>query len=161
VPVKKLTSAHIRASLPALHRSLVDIVEFMNEPERDEQLLEMAGLSLERALFRLVVGIDRVGPIGIVDLAARVGRDYTTVSRQVARLEELGLVQRRESQADRRVREVVITPQGKAVARALDAARERLALSVFASWSREEFDELVRLLRKFADGMTGAPPSRD
>jgi DNA-binding MarR family transcriptional regulator len=67
----------------------------MNRPERDEELLALAGLTLERALFPLLVFVERKGPIGVVDLAASVGRDYTTASRQVARLEDLGLVERR------------------------------------------------------------------
>jgi DNA-binding MarR family transcriptional regulator len=96
--------------LPELHRSLIDIVSVMNLPERDTELLARAGLSLERALFPLLVLVERLGRIGVVDLAGRVGRDYTTVSRQIARLEELRLVTRRPGAADKRVREAVITP---------------------------------------------------
>jgi DNA-binding MarR family transcriptional regulator len=157
VSSKKVHNAHIRACLPALHRSLMDIAAVMNQPERDAALLEAAGLSLERALFPLIVSIERLGPIGVVELAGRVGRDYTTVSRQVARLEELGLVRRREGESDRRVREAVITPQGKAATKAIDAARERMALVLFESWSRSDFDELTRLLRRLADGMGQDP----
>jgi DNA-binding MarR family transcriptional regulator len=120
-------------------------------------MLEMAGLSLERALFPLIVMIERLGPIGVVELASRVGRDYTTVSRQVARLEELGLVNRRTSTADRRLREAVITPQGKAATDAVDAARERMAQMLFRDWNRSDFDALVRLLQKLAEGMAAAP----
>ena len=75
-------------------------------------MLEMAGLSFERALFPLLVLVERLGPIGVGKLGGRVGRDYTTVSRQVARLEQIGLVTRRASKADRRVREALITPKG-------------------------------------------------
>src|SRR5438105_3761907 len=131
MPRDKVYDAHIRASFPELHRSLIDIVSVINRPERDAAMLEMAGLTLERALFPLLVLIERLGPIGIVDLAGRVGRDYTTVSRQVARLEELGLVRRRAGLADRRMREAVITPKGKAATNAVDIARERLALARF------------------------------
>ncbi|WP_328703024.1 MarR family winged helix-turn-helix transcriptional regulator [Arenibaculum pallidiluteum] len=147
--------------MPELHRSLLDLVSVMNRPERDVELLEMAGLALERALFPLLVLIERLGPIGVVDLAGRVGRDYTTVSRQVARLEELGLVSRRASAADRRMREAVITPSGKKATDALDAARERMALSLFKEWSQHDFDELVRLMRKLADAMTAMPGTPD
>jgi DNA-binding MarR family transcriptional regulator len=140
-------------SLPALHRSLVDIASTMNRPENDAAMLEAAGLALERALFPLLVLVERLGPIGVVDLAGRVGRDHTTVSRQVARLEELGLVERRAGQADRRVREAVITPKGKVATDAVDAARGRMALALFGGWSQDDFDDLVRLMRKFADGM--------
>ena len=154
---RKVHDAHIAASLPGLHRSLIDIVGVMNQPERDAAMLEMAGLSLERALFPLVVLIERLGPIGVVDLAGRVGRDYTTVSRQVARLEELGLVSRRASPADRRIREAAITPEGRAATDAVDAARERMALALFRDWDRSDFDELVRLMRMLADGLSKEP----
>jgi DNA-binding MarR family transcriptional regulator len=153
VSTKKVQNAHILKSLPALHRSLMDIAVLMNRPERDTQLLELAGLTLERALFPLLVGIERRGPIGVVELADGVGRDYTTVSRQVARLEQLGLVERRSLPSDRRVREAVITPKGKAATDALDRAREKMALSILGNWTREDFDELLRLMRMFADSM--------
>ncbi|WP_371411986.1 MarR family winged helix-turn-helix transcriptional regulator [Neorhizobium sp. T6_25] len=143
--------------LPELHRSLVDIGSLMNRPERDAQLLEMAGLTLERALFPLLVTIERRGPIGVVELAEGVGRDYTTVSRQVARLEALELVERRSSSVDKRVREAVITPRGKEATDALDVARETMAFSLFRDWPRQDFDELIRLMRMFADGMSGQP----
>jgi DNA-binding MarR family transcriptional regulator len=153
----KVQNAHILKSLPELHRSLMDIAGLMNRPERDAQLLELAGLTLERALFPLLVGIERRGPIGVVELADGVGRDYTTVSRQVARLEQLGLVERRSLPSDKRVREAIITAKGKAATDALDRAREKMALSLLKDWSREDFDDLLRLMRMFADSIAATP----
>jgi DNA-binding MarR family transcriptional regulator len=153
----KVQSAHILKSLPDLHRALMDIAGLMNRPERDAQLLELAGLTLERALFPLLVGIERRGPIGVVELADGVGRDYTTVSRQVARLEQLGLVERRSLPTDKRVREAVITAKGKAATDALDRAREKMALALLKDWTREDFDDLLRLMRMFADSIAATP----
>src|SRR5206468_311092 len=98
----------------------------MNRPQRDRALIEEAGIPLDRALFPLLVVIARFGPIGVVDLADRAGRDYTTVSRQVAKLASLGLVERRDGAADRRVREAVVTAKGAAMTTRIDAARERI-----------------------------------
>jgi DNA-binding MarR family transcriptional regulator len=154
VSTEKVQDTHIRALLPELHRSLIDIASVMNRPQRDVELLDKAGLSLERALFPLLVLVERLGPIGVVDLAGRVGRDYTTVSRQVARLEKLGLVNRRSSEADKRVHEAVITPHGKAATDALDAAREEMALAMFRDWRRKDFDDLARLMRMLVNAMT-------
>src|SRR5580700_6140538 len=106
---KKVQTTHISDQLRKLHAAVLDIVGVINRPQRDEVLIKAAGIPLDRALFPLLVGIERFGPIGVVDLADRVGRDYTTVSRQIARLESLGLVERREGAADRRVREAAIT----------------------------------------------------
>lgn len=150
---KNVQNTHISAELRQLHGALLDIISVMNQPQRDEILLREAGVKLDRALFPLLVGIQRFGPIGVVDLADRAGRDYTTVSRQVAKLESLGLIERRAGAADKRVREAVIAPQGKVMTDRLDAARERLGRAIFESWEERDIGDLVRLMRKFADDL--------
>ncbi|WP_166941808.1 MarR family winged helix-turn-helix transcriptional regulator [Sphingopyxis panaciterrae] len=142
----KVPSAYIRQLLPELHRLLIDIMIMANRPERDIELLARAGLAPERALFPLLAIIERAGPIGVVDLAGRAGRDYTTISRQLARLEELGLASRRPGVADKRVHETIITPQGRAAIEALLAAREEMTLEMLADWTREDIDDLIRLI---------------
>ncbi|WP_407180873.1 MarR family winged helix-turn-helix transcriptional regulator [Bradyrhizobium sp. STM 3562] len=155
---KKVQNTHIGSRLRELHGALLDIVVTMNRPQRDEVLIKEAGIPLDRALFPLLVFVERFGPIGVVELADRVGRDYTTVSRQVAKLESLGLVERQGSEADRRVRQAAITARGKAMTDLVDAARERIGRAIFATWDSREFDELVRLMRKFADALQRDPP---
>ncbi|WP_213769662.1 MarR family winged helix-turn-helix transcriptional regulator [Bradyrhizobium sp. dw_78] len=156
---KNVQNTHISEQIRALHEALIDIVSVMNRPQRDEMMVREAGISLDRALFPLLVGIERLGPIGIVDLADRVGRDYTTVSRQVSKLEGLGLVERQAGAADRRVREAIVTPKGKAMTDAVDTARERIGSAIFATWDERDVEELIRLMRKFADAVTADPPS--
>jgi DNA-binding MarR family transcriptional regulator len=155
----KVQNTHIGAQLRQLHGAVLDIVGVINEPQRDEFLIRKAGIPLDRALFPLLVGIERFGPIGVVELAGRVGRDYTTVSRQVAKLESLGLVKRQESAGDRRVREAAVTAKGKTMTDLVDAARERIGRTIFATWDSHDIDELVRLMRKFADAMKQEPPT--
>jgi len=153
---KKVQNTHIGKQIRHLHGSLLDIVSLINRPQLDDVLIQEAAIPLERALFPLLVVIDKFGPIGVVDLADRVGRDYTTVSRQIAKLESLNLVERRAGAADRRIRETAISPKGKAMTRAADTARERLGRRVFETWDPRDFDELVRLMRKFADAIKDA-----
>jgi DNA-binding MarR family transcriptional regulator len=144
-----------------LHGALIDLVSAMNRPQNDAVMVREAGISLDRALFPLLVLIERLGPIGVVDLADRVGRDYTTVSRQVAKLESLDLVDRQAGAADRRVREATVTPKGKAMTDAVDAARERIGRAVFASWDDEEVETFVRQLRRFADAVKASEASAE
>jgi DNA-binding MarR family transcriptional regulator len=149
----KVQNTHIGDRLRELHGAMLDIVSAMNRPQRDEALIKEAGIALDRALFPLLVGIERFGPIGVVELADRVGRDYTTVSRQVAKLESLALVRRQGSVADRRVREAVVTPKGKAMTDLVDAARDRIGRTIFETWEVRDIDALVRLMRRFADAL--------
>ena len=154
---KKVQNTHISPQVRQLHGALLDIVSVMNRPQRDEALIKEAGIPLDRALFPLLISVGRFGPIGVVELADRVGRDYTTVSRQVGKLESLGLVERQESAADRRVREAVISPKGNAMIHLVDAARDRIGHAIFKAWDAHDIDELVRLMRKFADAMKDHP----
>jgi DNA-binding MarR family transcriptional regulator len=150
---ENVQNTHIDGVLRQLHLAVLEIVGAMNRPQQDEALLREAGVKLDRALFPLLVGVEKFGPIGVVELADRVGRDYTTVSRQIAKLEALGLVARRGGEADRRVREAVVTAQGRAINQRIDAARSRLMASIFADWEGEDIETLARLARKLADAL--------
>jgi DNA-binding MarR family transcriptional regulator len=152
---KRVQNTHISEQIRSLHEALIDIVSIINRPQRDEMMVREAGISLDRALFPLLVVIERRGPIGVVELAERIGRDYTTVSRQVAKLQNLGLVKRKSASADRRVSEATVTARGKVTTDAVDKARERLGRAIFATWDERDVEELVRLMRKFADAVSG------
>jgi DNA-binding MarR family transcriptional regulator len=161
MPSRSLQNTHIDASLRELHGAVLDIVGAMNRPQQDEVLIRIAGIPLDRALFPLLVGVGKFGPIGVVELADRAGRDHTTVSRQVARLEELELVRRQENPTDRRVRMVAIAPKGKAMTAMIDKARARMGHAIFRTWETRDIDELVRLMRRFADALNIEPPALD
>lgn len=102
--------------------------------------------------------VERLGQIGVVELADRVGRDYTAVSRQVAKLETLELAARQGSSSDRRVREATITPKGKAMTNLVDEARERIGREIFAKCDQRDVEDLVRLMRRFADDIQADSP---
>ena len=148
---KRVRNTHILEDTRKIYGAVIDLVGIMNRPQRDLRMIEEAGISLDRALFPLLVGIGRFGPIGVVELAEGVGRDYTTVSRQVAKLETLGLVERRRGQADRRVSAAVITSKGRKMTRAIDKARDRILTRMAADWSPQDLGTLARLLRRLAD----------
>jgi DNA-binding MarR family transcriptional regulator len=136
-----------------LHTALMDIVGMLNSPRYDDILLGEAGVSLDRALFPLLVRIDSLGPIGIAELADQVGRDHSTVSRQVAKLEGLGFVARQKRADDQRIRAASITRKGKDVARTLAGARDRLVRRVLEGWSDADRRALTRLNSKLAESM--------
>lgn len=131
--------------------ALFAVIGLLNQPQRDVALLAEAGVSLDRALFPLLVVVGRRGIVGIVELAGLVGRDYTTVSRQVAKLVSLGLVTRLAGKGDRREHKVTATSEGGAMLSALDAARERLMQPILANWNEHDWKTFVTFMRRFAD----------
>jgi DNA-binding MarR family transcriptional regulator len=152
-----MATRRTKKNVRQLHGAMVDLLVLMSRPQRDDTLIKEAGISLDRALFPLLTGIERYGPVGVVDLADGVGRDHTTVSRQVAKLEQLGLIARQPSPSDGRVHEAIITPKGRTLTHALDAARLRILAPILAKWSDQDFGALVGLLRRFVDDLMELP----
>ncbi|MFU0922690.1 MarR family winged helix-turn-helix transcriptional regulator [Kluyvera sichuanensis] len=145
--------AHNNYDITEFHGALLDIIGVMNQPARDEQLLQAAGVQLEQLLFPLLVAIGRRGPIGVVELADNLGRDYTTVSRQVKKLEAQGLAHKQPNARDRRISEVTLSEQGQAIFAQIARARQKLMNQVLANWSPEEVQALFTLTRKYADSL--------
>lgn len=150
---RNVNNTHDPKILRGLHAAMIDLVDEINRPRRDDRLIKEAGIPLDRALFPLLARVWRYGPIGAVDLADRTGRDHTTISRQMSKLEEQGLIERHPSATDKRVREARITGKGQEMVRVLNRARERLANRILVDWTDEDLDQLRTLLRRFADDL--------
>ena len=140
-----------------LHDALVEITIAMNRPQRDEALIQEAGLSLDKALFKLLVAIERLGPVGVVELAERMGLDHSTVSRQVSKLESLGLITRQPSVTDGRVREAVLTKTGRTMTAKIDEARQRMLSEILETWEDKDVADLVRLMSRFTKAFQDDP----
>lgn len=154
-----MQDAHKKYDVTDFHGALLDILNVMNQPKRDEILLEAASVQLDQALFPLLVAIGRYGPVGVVELADSLGRDYTTVSRQVKKLQEQGLAQKQSAERDKRISEVRLTEQGLSLTTSIDGARQRLMNQIFADWQEEDVKQLFRLVRQYAESVKGKTPS--
>jgi DNA-binding MarR family transcriptional regulator len=137
----------------AIAAALMDLTGLLNSPRQDDVLLEAAGISLPRALFPLLVRIGASGAIGVGLLAEQVGRDHSTISRQVAALEKLGLVKRRANAQDSRINEAAITQKGRQTVARITQARRKLLGKLLSGWSEKERHDLARLNQKLADAM--------
>jgi DNA-binding MarR family transcriptional regulator len=116
-------------------------------------IMKRAGVSLDRALFPLLGHISRAGPIGVAELADAFDLDQSTVSRQLAKLESLGLVERSTNPSDQRVRQAVLTDAGRQMASRVQKTLAWLKEQVLADWSDAERTQLATLLRRLSDSL--------
>ena len=135
--------------------TLVELIGFFSSPQRVEVLLREAGVDLDRALFPILVCLAMRGPLSVAGLSAEIGRDHTTISRQLSKLESLTLVARQAGE-DRRVRTVTLTQGGRQIAQAVTGARRRLLSKVLADWPDTDLADLARLNRRFVDALVQA-----
>ncbi|HTV89107.1 MAG TPA: MarR family transcriptional regulator [Stellaceae bacterium] len=148
-------------NIDLLVSALVDLIGFLNSPQRDEALLREAGVDLDRALFPLLVRLGWQSPLSVGALADQAGRDHTTVSRQLAKLARLGLVESRRSPSDRRSRAAELTAEGRSAVAAITRARHRLLTAALEDWSATDQSALAALNRRFADALIALARLRD
>jgi len=86
------------------------------------RLRQEAGPGLSPTLTAALATVDRHGPLTPSELAKRERVQRPTATRLVARLEELGLLQRAADPLDRRSSLLSVTPEGRAL---LKQMRER------------------------------------
>jgi DNA-binding MarR family transcriptional regulator len=140
-------------NLERLGSALLDLIGFLNSPQRDDALLREANVNIDRALFPLLVVLGVRGALGVAEIAEQVGRDHTTISRQLAKLESLKLITRSEDDMDRRRRAAMLTPSGRKIVQAITRARHRLLSQALANWNEADRAALATLNRRFADTM--------
>jgi DNA-binding MarR family transcriptional regulator len=139
--------------LKTLHDALLRIANVLNRPQGDNVILTRAGVSLDTALFPLLVRVSMQRNITIGDLADQVGRDYSTVSRQITRLQTLGLVHSELSETDRRQRLLSVTAAGRNTLKKIDRARNSVMSETLEGWSQAEIAELARMTTRLAAAM--------
>ncbi|MFF8599314.1 MarR family winged helix-turn-helix transcriptional regulator [Streptomyces sp. NPDC015232] len=110
--------------------------------------------------YTLLAHIDDQQGCRATDLAAHYLLDKSTVSRQIAALEKLGLVERRPDPDDHRVQVLHPTDAGTRLLASTQASRLAAYEERLRDWSAEDLAAFAGyLLRYNAAGTTGFPPA--
>ncbi|WP_407889072.1 MarR family winged helix-turn-helix transcriptional regulator [Levilactobacillus sp. N40-8-2] len=137
-----------------IFEALFEIVTFFNQPQQDRHLLRQADVPLESAALPIVVRVGRQPGISIGELADQIGRNHSSISRQVDKLMTAGWLAEAERR-DQRVRQVTLTSQGQRGLIQIKLAREAALREKLAGYSNTDRAELVRVLQQLADTLTG------
>jgi DNA-binding MarR family transcriptional regulator len=124
-------------------------------------LLSRGGVTLDPDLAQYLVTIGLRGPIGVLELADLLGQNHPKASRSLARLEQLGLVERASAGHDRRIKTASLTPEGHRVVQAINLGRRRLLEEAFVGWSERDQAQLAQLTRRFSDAMFALVEAHD
>ncbi|MFJ1915111.1 MarR family winged helix-turn-helix transcriptional regulator [Streptomyces sp. NPDC088147] len=105
--------------------------------------------SMDRAAYLLLNRLDREGPMGVKALAAGMGIDSSTVTRQVAPLVDTGLVKRTSHPEDGRAVVLELSARGLARLEEVRSSRRELMAQVTGGWTEEERNSFTTLLTRF------------
>ncbi|EFM55458.1 MarR family transcriptional regulator [Brucella sp. BO3] len=90
-------------------------------------------------------------------LAERVGIEGATIVRIVDELEKDGLIQRIVDDADRRVKLIQLTEDGRAVATQVEKSAARLRAQFLGGFDSQEVDVAMEVLRKLNEKFQNQP----
>ncbi|TDC75546.1 MarR family winged helix-turn-helix transcriptional regulator [Streptomyces hainanensis] len=105
--------------------------------------------TMDRAAYLLLSRLDQEGPTGVKALAAGMGIDSSTVTRQVAPLVDSGLVNRTADPDDGRAVVLRISARGSDRLEEVRQSRRRLMTLLTEDWTEEERVEFCALLTRF------------
>lgn len=111
---------------------------------------QRAGVEVDRSGIIILTTLERLGPMRMSDLAAEIGLDRSTISRQVAAVVRSGYVQKVGDAADARASQLQLTARGNAARRKLAEAWRQIVTELVEDWSADEQAQLGRLLGKLA-----------
>jgi DNA-binding MarR family transcriptional regulator len=140
-----------RDTLARIEDSLTTIVRQANLPRVRQRLLAEAGLSIDASAYPLLRALGTLGSSRLTELAAEVGLETSTVSRQVKSLQTAGLVTREVDPTDGRASALTLTADGIRALRKVQEARRRLMRELVADFSTSEQRMLAALLGRLAD----------
>ena len=113
---------------------------------------------LEAAAYPLLALLARCPGARSTDLAAHVGVGRATISRQVHRLEELGLLTRRPDPLDARGQLLELTSAGTRTVTQAQDARRRWLRGALDSWSTDDVASLAASLSRLNETLGSAAP---
>ena len=116
--------------------------------------------SLQPAAYLILSYVVESGPVRASAIVEHFDIDKGAVSRQVAHLIELGLVERTPDPEDGRATLLTVTAEGTRRMQDVGARRRRLLDERLGEWSEKELDAFVRQLARYnaalGDSITGS-----
>ena len=112
---------------------------------------------MDKAGYVLLNALHRVGEVRQTDLAARIGLDLSTVSRQIKALEELGFVTRSSDPDDKRASVLAVTAAGRREIARPRRVRWAPVAARLAEIDADDRERFVNLLEQLADLSVASP----
>lgn len=139
-----------------IFESLFQIVNFFNDPRHDTTLLKKSGIKDDKNLLPIIVRVGVSQTISVGDLANQLGKNHSSISRQIDKFEKQGLLVSSYNDNDRRIRQVALTEKGAELLQLIEKARYELLDDIFSQITEDELKGIANSLNLLATTLTRA-----
>lgn len=137
-----------RAAAESVERELV--MMFRRARKLSTTVAVQVHPDLDPASYSLLLMVDDAGSLRGMDVADRTGLDKSTVSRQIATLVDLDLLERVPDPDDGRARRIQLSKLGCSRLAEVRQQRRQHLHGEFANWPTQDLEDLARLLSRLS-----------
>lgn len=134
-----------------VQQGFTQLAHWASRPDVRRYLYGSEDVRLSPADAGLLEFLTKNGPMRVSELAAIQGVDKSTMTPQVRRLEDRGLLTREPDPTDRRATLLSTSPTGVEVQRRIGQAGAAVLDDVLSAWSKEDREALGTLMVRFAN----------
>jgi DNA-binding MarR family transcriptional regulator len=138
------------AAVEQIEGLLTRMADMQNSPRYLARLLTLAGSPVQPSGWSIITALHRGGEMRVSELAAQLGLDQSTVSRQLKPLDAAGFISRTPDPSDGRVANIALSGNGSD---AYTAVRERWLRDLawfMRKWSKADQKHLGELAARFS-----------
>jgi DNA-binding MarR family transcriptional regulator len=140
--------------------AVAQVVRWASHADTRKQLFDPREAGLTPTDVALLEYIDDKGPVRVSELATQQGVDKSTMTPQVRRLEDKGLVDKQADPDDGRATLVTASTAGRRMHRNIGKAGAAVVDEILADWTDDDREAFARLFTRFAEQLLRGEPSQ-
>jgi DNA-binding MarR family transcriptional regulator len=148
-----ITADADQVAVDQIERGLIALARRVTDPRGNRAINELAGADIERAGATMLARLEEIQPARLSEMACAAGVEISTASRQVARLVELGFIERSSDPDDKRASVHRLSPAGVETRHRLREARRTWIDKIVVDLDAEERRQFGSLFDRVIDRM--------
>jgi MarR family transcriptional regulator, organic hydroperoxide resistance regulator len=137
---------------------IVETIIYLQTEGRRQAREQCSRVGITATQLNVLKLLEEIGELSLSELSRRIAAQNSTVTGIVDRMVEAGLVERRQSERDRRVWQITATEKGRAISRKVTVAPWEMLREALEALDAREKQQLVTILKKVASHVTKEVP---
>ena len=157
--LKSLEDLDLVEDVELVERALGNLFRLSRNFRFQEAVHRRSGFAVDRASYGVLARVGELQPVRLSDLAHVLGVDVSTTSRQVATLEQRGLLMRAADPDDGRAVLLALTEPGEHYLKQLSAAWHEIVAESLIDWHPREIAKFATMIDRFVTTLGAAAES--
>ncbi len=154
--LKAIEDLDLVEDVELIERALGTLFRLSRNFRFQEAVHQRSGFTADRASYGVLARVGELQPVRLSDLAHVLGVDVSTTSRQVAALEQRGLLSRSADPDDGRAVRLDLTPAGQQYLHRLSQAWHEIVAEALIDWHPREIAKFATMVDRFVANLASS-----